>query len=452
MVDIPGKSYFELAFDSSGTLSGDRAAQIEAIAAAGLTNLFVMSHGWNNQVLDAESLYQGLLPKVAAACDQLQELGQVGFVGVVWPSIWWPDRSGDGGAAGGDAQAADGPLATAVNVDQEQSGPEIASYLAPAFPDAQSQVTQLGALIAAGEAGVAIGETDAVQQARLEQFHTLLQQTLTGTFGASEDQGEAPLLGSTEPAVDYGLLAERMGTPTGAGDAQGLADKFRGIWSGAKDMLRVGSFWEMKSRAGKIGRDGLGPFLAALHSASPALRVHLIGHSFGCRLVANTLPAFASGADSPVASLLLIQGAFSHWAFAATTPSGEQASLLGMSTRVNGPLLATFTGADWAVGVWYPKASFLSQDDVQDKGVAGRWDGLGHDGFQDISQDGQPPLDRFALGESGTAYQLVPGTLYRVDANSVINNTKQSAFAGAHSDIVKDQIGWLAACAARSAG
>jgi len=44
--------------------------------------------------------------------------------------------------------------------------------------------------------------------------------------------------------------------------------------------------------------------------------VHLIGHSFGARLVSFALSGVGAPAASPVASLLLLQGAFSHWSFA----------------------------------------------------------------------------------------------------------------------------------------
>ena len=76
------------------------------------------------------------------------------------------------------------------------------------------------------------------------------------------------------------------------------------------------SYTVMKARAGDIGRGGLGPLLVGLHRRSPAVRVHLIGHSFGARLVSFALAGIGSPAESPVASLLLVQGAFSHWSFA----------------------------------------------------------------------------------------------------------------------------------------
>jgi hypothetical protein len=50
--------------------------------------------------------------------------------------------------------------------------------------------------------------------------------------------------------------------------------------------------------------------------------------------------------------------------------------------------------------------------------------------------------------QGGTSYDLAPGTFYRIDAASVINDTKNEPFSGAHSDIKKLPVAQLAAAAA----
>ena len=98
----------------------------------------------------------------------------------------------------------------------------------------------------------------------------------------------------------------------------GPASLFSGLgkmWNGAKEVLRVATYWQMKQRAGVVGRDGLGPLIDQLNARSPGTRIHLIGHSFGARLVSYALSgmhAASTGTPSPVKSLLLLQGAFSH--------------------------------------------------------------------------------------------------------------------------------------------
>ena len=110
--------------------------------------------------------------------------------------------------------------------------------------------------------------------------------------------------------------------------------------------------------------------------------------------------------------------------------------------------MATFSDNDWAVGRWYPKASFLAQQDAQAAAnPASQWGGMGSDGFQGVS-----PAASLDLLPVGTAYSLTPGSFYRVDGSAVIANTAQSSFSGAHSDIRHPPVAWLAVSAAAAHG
>jgi hypothetical protein len=239
------------------------------------------------------------------------------------------------------------------------------------------------------------------------------------------------------------VLDALAGLAPRAGDAQGLG-VFDTLWDGARELVRVLSYYEMKNRAGTIGRRGLGPLLARLQGLRPDLRVHLVGHSFGARLVAFSLLGLPAVPATPVRSLLLVQGAFSHFSFADPMPidGARRGALAGVADRVDGPLLATFTAADRAVGWWYPNASRLSREDDQAADVPGyRWGGMGFDAFQQartVDQRLEPP---------GTPYGWKAGTFYRLDATHVVNR-QLSWFAGAHSDIRKPEIAWAAVTAA----
>jgi hypothetical protein len=200
---------------------------------------------------------------------------------------------------------------------------------------------------------------------------------------------------------DYQKAADVFGSVPSGSSTQGIGDWFHKAVNGVKDGVRVLSYSVMKSRAGDVGRSGLGPLLAELHRRAPQLRVHLAGHSFGARLVSFALVGVGAPVDSPVASLVLIQGAFSHWSFGAaqSNPFGRRGALNGVADRVHGPLVATFSSLDWAVGRWYPKASFLAGDDSSGTAPAGRWGGMGADGFQAVEV--QP---RTVQATGGTAY------------------------------------------------
>ena len=235
-------------------------------------------------------------------------------------------------------------------------------------------------------------------------------------------KGEAALLTADPNTV---LTHAAAMAPAADDDAQGIGNPFTALWSGAREVLRTMSYYEMKNRAGVVGTNGLGPLLASL----TGVRIHLIGHSFGARLVSyalSGLPGTATGAASPVKSLTLIQGAFSHFTFASTLPfdGSRGGGLAGLGRRVDGPLVATFTSADRAVGWWYPTASMLARQDSQaDDDVLYRWGAMGHDGYQQ-----NPAAVTMPLAEAGKPYSFAPGTFYVLDANDVIK-TMQSASA-----------------------
>jgi hypothetical protein len=444
-----GEPVWDLQFDENGQLTSPAQGDVLAeVAAAGVTDLFAFSHGWGTSQDAARGLYDQMFPMIRNAAHGMAGLGKAGFAGIYWPSLWFPPTQATPPPAAGAQQADSGALVDLSAGTAALSGTDIASALRPGFADPAQQdaLTQIGQLIDEGTAAAGSAESDDAKQERLHQIGQLIK-SLTPPMpdGEYEDSGETALLLTDDPVTDYQAAADAFGTAPPAGAPQSISDWFGKAINGAKDVLRVFSYTTMKARAGTVGRNGLGPLLAALHAQSPTVRVHLIGHSFGARLVSFALSGVGAPADSPVASLLLLQGAFSHWSFAHAqdNPFGSPGALNAYADRVHGPLVATHTVYDWAVGVWYPKASFLAQQDTE-AAVADRWGGMGADGFQAV----KPGEDKAMPAQGGTGYGFAPGTFYRVDAASVINNTVGEPFAGAHSDIRKPQVAQLAAAAA----
>ena len=445
-----GEPVWDLQFNEGGQLTspgqGDFLAEV---AAAGVTDLFAFSHGWGTSQDSASRLYGQMFPMIRNAAHGLPGLGKLGFAGIYWPSLWFPPTQATSPAQAGAQQADTGAQVSLSAGTAALSGADIAAALRPGFADPAQQdaITQIGQLIDEGEAAAGSAESDDAKQQRLQQIDQLIKSLMppAPADGEFEDSGETALLLSDDPATDYQAAADAFGTEAPAGSQQGIGDWFGKAINGAKDVMRVFSYNTMKARAGTVGRNGVGPLLAALHAQSPAVRVHLIGHSFGARLVSFALSGVGAPAGSPVASLLLLQGAFSHWSFAHAqdNPFGSPGALNAYADRVHGPLVATHTVYDWAVGVWYPKASFLAQQDTEAV-VADRWGGMGADGFQAA----KPADDKAMPAQGGTGYGFAPGTFYRVDAASVINNTAGEPFSGAHSDIKKPPVAQLAAAAA----
>src|ERR1700746_4165430 len=97
------------------------------------------------------------------------------------------------------------------------------------------------------------------------------------------------------------------------------------------------------------------------------------------------------------------------------TPSGA-AGQAGDVSRFDGPLLATFSAADRAVGWWYPAASMLAgQDSESATDLVFRWGGMGHDGYQQT-----PSPTTVVLAAQGTPYGFTTGCFFSLGANGAI--------------------------------
>lgn len=436
---INGLPYWELGFDAEGRLAAPGglleelpASSPEAREAEGLTDLFVLSHGWNNDLGIARRLYQRFFTQLGdtlARTSALQRPGaKIGVVGVFWPSMRWADETLPGVAEGAVAGLATAP-----------SDAQLVEDLRSQFPGGEQAKTldELAGLL----------DRQPEDDAELARFHQLVAELVGARdLDAPEDQGEAAMFEVADPTELYEQFATLAPLPEREGGTVGLGDRFSRLWKGAREVLRQATYFEMKRRAGTVGRNGLGPAIARLHDLQPGLRVHLIGHSFGARLVSFTLaglPAGQTGPASPVKSLTLLQGAFSHFAFAraAAAIDGRDGALAGMAERVDGPLLASFTRLDLAVGKAYPLASMLSRDATSGfEDLLYKWGGVGFDGFQAV-EAGQA-----AMAPVEQPYQFAAGRFFNLDANAVIRNGGPPA--GSHSDIVHPEIAWALLSAA----
>lgn len=446
-----GEARWELVFTENGTLhQPDRESFFDELAGFEVEDLFVFSHGWNNDARAARELYDDMFPRIRDACAGVDTLSKIGFAGVLWPAVWFPETPAYVSTPEASGQVQVGVQGDDASGSDALTGDEITAALLPSFTieSDRESIREIGRLIDQGIEALATGALNETEQRQLiRDIHQRARSLArAGADTAVEDSGEYTLFSDDSPTQTYQGVADTFGTTPPGEDIEGLGDWFRTALEGSKDMVRILSYTIMKARAGKIGSDGLGGLLAEFRRRAPDVRVHLIGHSFGARLVSFALSTVGEPHTSPVASLLLIQGAFSHFSFSdeKQNPFGKPGALQTYADRVRGPLVSTFSVFDYAVYRWYPKASFLSRQDTEDVEEATRWGGMGADGFQAVE-----PLEPLSLrADHPTSFAFRAGTYYRVDAACVINDVDQSAFAGAHSDIRKAPVAELAAAVA----
>ncbi|MCD2193699.1 hypothetical protein LQ327_09955 [Actinomycetospora endophytica] len=395
---ITAQRRWTVEFDEDGHLrSGPDPAEL-----VGLTDLFVFSHGWNTDETGARELAADLFERVHRLLDPEKE-PTTGFLTVVWPSMLFPD----------DAPVPPVTVAAA-------SPPGLEAALAAAFPGHAPEVRSVADLL----------ERRPDDEAALADCVGQILSLAGGLHLSPEDAGSEPLL--TETPLDAARAATALSRSATSPTIEDV-DATASLWDGALEVARTLSYYAMKARAGTIGEQGLAEVLRSVPSG---LRVHLSGHSFGGRLVSFGLRGL-DAASSPVASVVLVQAAFSHFAFWGAPPASGSGALAGVVDRVHGPLVSTFSEHDRACGWWYPTASLLARQDISEVGdPLYRWGALGHDGFQGGAAVGVP------ISSPGHTYGFAAGSLTRVDAGTVIREN-QSWIAGAHSDIRHDEVAWL---------
>jgi hypothetical protein len=233
------------------------------------------------------------------------------------------------------------------------------------------------------------------------------------------------------------------GPVSGLGGAAGFRDVLGGVQSALLHLLNFTTYYLMKARAGDVGVKGVKPLIEAIRGLRPDLRLHLMGHSFGCRLVTSAVNALAGGDGLRPNTMTLLQGAFSHNGFASKfdgTNDGGFRQVVAQK-KVRGPILITHTRNDKAVGVAYPIASRIAGQTASALGDENDvYGGLGSNGAQ--TQVTTPERVTGTLLDVGGSYPFAGGA-----TSSKPYNLKADAFIGGHSDIVKPQVGFAVATA-----
>lgn len=426
--------YWELAFDADGDPEGRRRDRLLAgVTERGVRDLIVFAHGWNNDRSGATRLYD----RFFAPVPRLAPAARIGYVGVLWPSMRFSDEPIPDFPR---AVAAEPPRRPVLDKDTRHA-------LLETFPGRAILVDQIARLL----------EQQPSEEPELEEFarlvRTLVEVVAPGPQALFAADTVAEGVPQSEPEMFAGSSAAACEEFAGALaelEATGTRQGFRipNPWDGAHELLRQATYYAMKRRAGTVGERGLGRVVGQLAKAAPGVRVHLVGHSFGARLVSFALRGLPEGVRT-VKSVTLLQGAFSHYAFAARLPHDARAGgvLQGQQNRVDGPLVCCHSRHDAALGTMYPLASRMAGDSrsaaepVMGRVLGAKWGAMGHDGVQAV-----PGTRAYTLAEALEAKLPASGCV-NVDAAAVVR--RGGPPAGAHSDILHAELARLVLAAGR---
>jgi hypothetical protein len=410
-------------FDAMQKAAIESAAQ--AAGAARLTDLFVISHGWNNDKVEARELYNVLFANVAALMPAHPALANRKFavVGVFWPSKKFADSDliPSGGAAsledGGDI----GSSALQAKLDSLKGTFDVADEAplerAKALVDGlENNVSSQEEFVNIVRSLVPRKSSDAADDASDQLFAQTPRQILDAL---AKPAGPPPPVGGMGGAV--------LDMDDQAGGTASFGDFFSGIKAAAWRLLNYATYYQMKERAGTVGK-AVNGVLGSVRTLRPDLRLHLIGHSFGARVV--TAAADGAATIRPT-SLSLLQGAFSHNGFSEKF-DGEKDGFfrkIVAQSKVTGPILATHTVNDKAVGIAYAIASRLSFDNASALGDENDvYGGIGRNGA--VKMKPAEFVEATLLPETG-AYQFVAKR---------VHNLKADAFISSHGDVTGRQV------------
>lgn len=426
--------YWLVEFDKDGNErfdSGVLASQQvrDALHASTATDVFIISHGWHGDWEGAQAQYDAWVDAfLDAAPKEASRPFRPFVVGVHWPSLAFAPTRIERDSKTKTLGATNGqdPNDTSTPVSVDKAVKEYAKLL---------------------------GDTPATRQA----LETILKAEAAGTpFEKSKPACQA--MRDLTRAINL----EEPPLPSDDDEDNALAGVIAG---GGKVLgntgltglpllgLRQLSFWKMKQRAYTVGTAGVALLLRDLQEAAGKnARVHVMGHSFGCIVVAGAVLGDGTPPKPPVRSMVLMQGALSLWAFADDAfGTGQPGRFRQLRDKrfVDGPIVTSQSQFDYALGKFYPAGVRVAAwipggANHLVLGKIPKWGAVGTFGLQGTG------AERLKIAEIKADTHLAAGTVYNINGDTVIDDTKSGGWGGAHNDIAHPETGLLAWRAALS--
>jgi hypothetical protein len=419
-----GFAFFPLTFDERGKL--ESTDEFDALVAQArtpppATDVIFLAHGFRNDVEDATGLYNTFLRTLRKNLGrpEFSALAPRRFVvaGVYWPSK--PFR---------ETYASEDPGTRGLRDERE------------VMAEVKAQLNELKR-----------EDATPTQRRKLDKAIRLLPK-LEGNPKAQDEFVELVLsllddspLDTTEglPQVrtraGSEILADLGGPQEGT---RGIGGVLGGIAGSVGKFLNLTKWYVMKDRSGLVGAVGVAGAVRAFHAKCPEVRIHLVGHSLGGRLMAGCAKALGDAPKLQVDSLMLLEAAFSHFGFSADNGRGTPGFFRDVLTNqvVKGAFVSTFSAQDTVVGNAYALMSRLAGDSSREIGDAS-------DQFGGIGRNG--PLKTV---EVATAVLNQPGTSYRYKAGVINNLDGSGGLIKDHGDVTNEAVTYAFASAVAHKG
>jgi hypothetical protein len=445
---------FDVELRKDGRIHDERQVTALLDGLQGVSDLIVAAHGWNNDLADARALYDELLGNVDSLLDArgntqapapLKALSDRTFAAcqLFWPSKKFTDEELIPGGGAATAAVADSANDRALNRTLDELGEDPERLGQKRTPTVRRRLVDRAKQLA-----TQVTDSESARREYLAVLRSLLDPDQASGDDASDDfftedaealfkRFEAEVIA---PGATGGGGAGTVGGggTAGTGGAAGIRDAIKGARAAARRLANFATYYQMKTRAGTVGSTGAAAVVRRLRARHARITLHLVGHSFGGRLV--TAAAHALDDDTPAISLCLLQAAFSHNGLSADFGDGEPGfyrDVIAMR-RASGPIIITHTKNDSAVGVAYPLASRIAFQKASALGDANDpYGGMGRNGAQRTSEvhAAEATLEQVGHGYDG----LARGRVCNLLADTFIKD---------HNDVRGPQVAYAILCTA----
>jgi hypothetical protein len=440
MQTIEGFDFQALTFDRDGKPSD--ATQIATLAAhvntVSASDVVFLAHGFRNSEADALNLYTNFLKTFRANSGRTEFAASVLPRRIVVGGILWPSRAfreADDIAASGEEGKVQGLGDDAAERARVRAALE--ELRDDARPEHRPKLDRALNLLSRLE------NNPEVQDEFVDLVLSVLDKSnLDASEGLDRIQAQAgsdllaklvvPIAVPTAGGDDQGGVASAENAQT-----RGFGNVVGSITGRVGQLLNLTTWYVMKDRSGTVGAVGASKAVRDVKASRPGVKIHLVGHSLGARLMAAAAKALCTNPRVEPDSLTLLEAAFSHYGFSPDNGFGSPGYFRDVVAQkiVKGPFVSTFSAEDTVVGKAYSVASRLAGDNTRAVGEANDpYGGLGRNGTQ-----------RTVEAVSDVLHQ--PGTLYDFKAGVISNLDGSGGLIKDHSDVTNPAVTYAFASA-----
>jgi pimeloyl-ACP methyl ester carboxylesterase len=425
---VPGTDfrYHLIAYDRHGAERGEdgvlASGQVASdIATQPVTDVVLLSHGWNGDIPSAISQYDRWIGAMLA-CDADRRRAEdaiPGFralvVGLHWPSKAWGDE---------ELSAASQPVSSYAAGGGDVTVEALIDYYSSRLGGTPRVKAAVRTVVESALTDIAPAK---MPPQVVDAYKTIDAESGLQVSGVGAVPGD-----DREPFDPQEVYRAAQEEPASFGQVD---------LGGLLAPLRTLTFWSMKRRARSFGEGGAHDLLGSLQQAVPKdrqVRFHLVGHSFGCIVTSACIAGQPGRPAQQVDSLVLLQGALSLWSYCSSIPAVPRRAgyfhPLIAEELVSGPIVTTQSVYDRAVGTFYPLGAEADREVVFVPGQLPKYGGVGSYG----AQGPDVPLEQMTMLTAAESYRFRPHTVYNLNASQWIKDGDGPS--GAHSDICHPEV------------